>query len=373
MTNAANKKQERLLSLDALRGFDMFWIAGGSTLMITLKNMTDLPFFIWMADQMEHVKWDGFRIFDLIFPLFLFIAGVALPFSIDKRKKRGDSLSNIYLHMLIRLLLLIILGLIHGNILQFKWEEQRYASVLAHIGLAWFFAALIMLKTTIRGQIMWFIGILLAYWVAMKLIPVPGYGAGVLTQEGNLAGYIDRMLLPGKLYLGNHDPEGLFSTIPAVATALLGVITGQLLAGKVKKFSPLQNVIIMSLTGLIFLGLGKLWGLVFPINKNLWTSSFVLYAGGWSLLLLSLFYLIIDVWKLHKWSFPLVVIGLNSILIYMLNGGIFDFAQMSKYFFGGIAGKFSELAQPVILSAGMVLCIWTFLYILYRYKIFLKV
>jgi predicted acyltransferase len=373
MASSTEKKSDRLISLDALRGFDMFWISGGDSLMIALKALTGAPFFVWMARNMEHVPWDGFRIYDMIFPLFLFIAGVSMPYSLSKRKNRGDSMSSIYLHMFTRLFLLLLLGVIHNHILQFKWEEQRYASVLGHIGLAWFFAALIMLNTRIRGQIIWFFGILLAYWAAMKLIPVPGYGAGVLTQEGSLAGYIDRMILPGKLYLINHDPEGILSTIPAIATALLGVLTGQLLIGNIKKFKPFQKVLILLVAGGICLGLGSLWGLVFPINKNLWTSSFVLYAGGWSLIVLSVFYLIIDVLGLKKWSFPFVVIGLNSILIYMLNGGIIDFEAMGRYFFGGLATLFSGPAQPVVLISGSILCMWTFLYIMYKNKIFLKV
>ncbi len=374
MTHAANKKQERLLSLDALRGFDMLWISGGGYLIVTLAALTGWPFMQLAAVQMDHVEWEGFRFFDLIFPLFLFIAGVSMPFSIVKRKQRGESMQNIYIHLLKRLVFLILLGLLYNGILQFDYEKPRYASVLARIGLAWFFAAIIVLNTTIRGQVVWFVGILLAYWAMMKLIPVPGFGAGVLTPEGNLAAFIDQKLLPGSMCCYTYgDNEGLLSTIPAICTGLLGALTGHLLINANSKLNGFRKAMIILAAGIVSLLLGKLWNLSFPIIKNLWTSSFVLYAGGWSLLLLALFYLVIDVWGFRKWAFPFVVIGLNSITIYILHSGIIDFAQMSKYFFGGIAGKFSELAQPVILSAGMVLCIWTFLYILYRYKIFLKV
>jgi len=374
MTHAANKKQDRLLSLDALRGFDMLWISGGGYLIVTLAALTGWPFMQLAAIQMDHVEWEGFRFFDLIFPLFLFIAGVSMPFSIVKRKQRGESMQNIYLHLLKRLVFLILLGLLYNGILQLDYEKPRYASVLARIGLAWFFAAIIVLNTTIRGQVVWFVGILLAYWAMMKLIPVPGFGAGVLTPEGNLAAFIDQKLLPGSMCCYTYgDNEGLLSTIPAICTGLLGALTGHLLINANGKLNGFRKAMIILAAGIVSLLLGKLWNLSFPIIKNLWTSSFVLYAGGWSLILLALFYLVIDVWGFRKWAFPFVVIGLNSITIYILHSGIIDFAQMSKYFFGGIAGKFSELAQPVILSAGMVLCIWTFLYILYRYKIFLKV
>jgi len=374
MAKVAGKKQERLLSLDALRGFDMLWISGGSYLIIALAALTGWPVMNWAAEQMDHVPWEGFRFFDMIFPLFLFIAGVSMPFSIVKRKQRGESMKKIYMHLLKRLVILILLGLLYNGILQMDYEKPRYASVLARIGLAWFFAAIIVLNTSTRGQVIWFLGILLSYWAVMKLIPVPGFGAGVLTPEGNLAAFIDQKLLPGSMCCYTYgDNEGLLSTVPAICTALMGALTGHLLISANGKLNGLKKAMIILAAGIISLLLGKLWNLSFPIIKNLWTSSFVLYAGGWSLILLSVFYVVIDVWGFRNWAFPFVVIGLNSITIYILNSGIIDFALMGRYFFGGIAGQFSELAKPVILSAGAVLCMWTFLYVLYRYKIFLKV
>jgi len=374
MEKKEEKKQERLLSLDALRGFDMLWIAGGEYLIVTLAALTGWPFLQWAAGQMEHVAWEGFRFYDMIFPLFLFIAGVSMPFSILKRKQRGESMRTIYLHLFKRLFLLILLGLIYQGILRFNFEEQRYASVLARIGIAWFLAAVIVLNTSVKGQIYWFVGILLVYWAAMKLIPVPGFGAGVLTPEGNLGAFIDQKLLPGSFCCYTYgDNEGIISTFPAICTALMGAFTGHFLASKNDKMSGLKKALIILAAGIISLAIGKLWSLNFPIIKNLWTSTFVLFAGGWSLILLAVFYLVIDVWGFKKWTFPFVVIGLNSITIYMLNSGIIDFEQMGKYFFGGLASLFSEPAQPVILVSGAILCMWTFLYILYKNKIFLKV
>lgn len=367
------KKQGRLVSLDALRGFDMFWIAGGEWLIAALAAYTGWPFFVWAQRQMEHVEWNGFHFYDMIFPLFLFMAGVSTPFSLARRRERGESMRRIYAHLFTRLFLLVLLGAIYNGLLRFDFAQQRYASVLARIGLAWFFAAVIFLHTRPRGQALWLAGILLGYWAIMTLIPVPGIGAGVLTQAGSLAGYIDRLFCPGTLYLGNHDPEGIISTIPAVATALLGVLTGQLLAGKLGSWTPLRRGLIIAAAGVVALAAGSLWDLVFPINKNLWTSSFVLFAGGWSLLLLALFYLVIDVAGYKKWAFPFVVIGLNSITVYMLNSGILNFDQMGRYFFTGVAGWFPEAAQPIIFSSAAILCMWLVLYLLYKHKIFLKV
>ena len=374
MTNNLEKKQERLLSLDTLRGFDMLWIAGGEYLIVTLAALTGWPFLQWAAGQMDHVEWEGFRFYDMIFPLFLFIAGVSMPFSILKRQKRGESMKSIYLHLVKRLILLILLGLIYNGILRLDFEKQRYSSVLARIGIAWFLAAVIVLNTSVRGQVIWFVGILLGYFAIMKLVPVPGFGAGVLTPEGNLAAFIDQKLLPGRLCCYTYgDNEGLLSHIPAICTALLGTFAGHLLISDDKRLTGLKKGLILLLAGIAALALGKLWSLSFPIIKNLWTSSFVLFAGGWSLILLALFYLVIDVWGFKKWTLPFVVIGLNSITIYMLNSGIINFEEMGGYFFGGLANQFSELAQPVILAAGAVICMWTFLYLLYRNKIFLKV
>jgi predicted acyltransferase len=375
MKNSPETKQDRLLSLDTLRGFDMFWIAGGEYLMVTLAALTGWPLFQWAAAQMEHVEWEGFRFYDMIFPLFLFIAGVSMPFSILKRQQRGESMRKIYNHLLKRLFLLILLGLIYNGLLDsLDFDNARYSSVLARIGIAWFFAAVIVLNTNIRGQVIWFIGILLGYYAIMKLVPVPGFGAGDLTPEGNLAAFIDQKLLPGRLCCYTYgDNEGLLSHIPAICTALLGVFAGHLLISTRKNLNGLKKALILLAAGIASLAIGKIWSLSFPIIKNLWTSSFVLFAGGWSLILLSVFYLVIDVWKMKKWTFPFVVIGLNSITIYMLNSGIMDFEQMGKYFFGGLAGFFSEPAGQVILVSGSILCMWTVLYILYRNRIFLKV
>jgi predicted acyltransferase len=332
MKHAPEKKPDRLYSLDALRGFDMLWISGGGGLMVALAALTGWSFFTWAGGQMEHVEWEGFRFYDMIFPLFLFIAGVSMPFSILKRKKRGESMKSIYFHMFKRLFLLILLGAIYNGLLRFDFENQRYASVLARIGIAWFFAAIIVLNTSVRGQIIWFAGILLSYWAIMKLIPVPGFGAGVLTPEGNLAAFIDQKLLPGKFCCYTFgDNEGILSNLPAISTALLGALTGHLLISNDKRLSGFRKAMLILVAGIVSLALGKLWGLNFPIIKNIWTSSYVLYAGGWSLILLALFYLIIDVWGFRKWAFPFVVIGLNSITIYMLNSGILDFGQLNPF------------------------------------------
>lgn len=375
-----SKKTERLKSLDALRGFDMFWIIGGGALFEALEKFTNWPILTWWAGQLEHKYWEGFAFEDLIFPMFLFIAGVSIPFSIKNRLQRGQSMKKIYTHVFTRLFLLLVLGLLLANwgIQNFKFENYRYTHVLMRIGIGCFFASIIFLNTKIRGQIIWTISLLLGYWAMLKLIPVPGYGAGVMTPEGNFAGYIDRLFLPGKFfqwYFPDYlDPEGLLGHISGVAMGLLGVLTGQFLISDDKRLSGFKKALFLGCAGILFLGTGLLWDITFPMIKKIWTSSFVVFAAGWSLILLSAFYLIIDVWKLKKWSFFFVVIGSNSIFIYACQSGVPDLRKISEFFFNGfIKYPADASAQAVIASIAYLLVSWLVLLFMYRKKIFFKV
>ncbi len=369
---ATKKTSQRLKSLDALRGFDMFWITGGGALFVALAKANDSSVLDWIAEQMHHVPWDGFHFYDMIFPLFLFIAGVSMPFSFAKRLKQGVPKKDLYIKIFKRGIILVSLGIIHNGFFRLDFEHMRIASVLGRIGLGWMFAALIVVNTNIRGQIMWFWGILLGYWAALMLIPVPGHGAGDLSMEGSLAGYIDRLFLPGSLYKGVHDPEGLLSTIPAVATALMGVLSGEILRMNSPKLTPIKKGLILLGAGILFLGIAKVWDLTFPINKNLWSSSFVLFAGGWSLILLSVFYIIIDVWGFGKWAFFFVIIGMNPLTIYLVQP-IIDFQHISDYFLKGLIGYLPENSQPVWFVLSYITAVWLFLYFLYKQKWFLRV
>ncbi|MEJ7740901.1 MAG: DUF5009 domain-containing protein [Chitinophagaceae bacterium] len=370
----------RLLSLDALRGFDMFWIISGEEIFHSLANATGLPIFVWTSRQLQHTSWNGFTFYDMIFPLFIFIAGVSMPFSYHKYlsqasvEKRRSAKQKIYTSLIRRTIILLVLGMVVNGLLKWDgYENTRFASVLGRIALSCFFAAIIYLNNNLRKQILWFLILLLGYWAAMMFIPVPGFGAGVLTPEGNAEAYVDRLFLPGKLYRTVYDPEGLLSTLPAICSALLGVFTGQFLQWKSEKWNMLRKGVTLFIAGIILLLTGLLWGSWFPINKNMWTSSFVLYAGGWSLLLLGLFYFIIDVGGFRKWSMPFVWIGMNSILIYMASHGIVNFESTASYVFGGLIEQTPSRWQPVWLWTGVALIQVALLYFLYERKWFLKV
>jgi len=373
MENENRPPVKRLYSLDALRGFDMFWIMGGEGIFIGLATLTGWPVFTWWAGQLDHVSWHGFHFYDMIFPLFLFIAGISFPFSLAKRIANNDSRSSIYKHVISRGLILVLLGIIYNNGIKFDFDHLRYGSVLGRIGLAWMFGALIFMNTKLSFRILWFSILLLGYWLLLVLFPAHDLGStDIFSQEGNLASYIDRLLMPGRLYLGSHDPEGLFSTIPAIGTALLGMFTGEFMLSKYLNDKPLKKVLFLFLAAIGLMIIGKLWNLSFPINKNLWTSSFVCFVGGLSLLLFSIFYLIIDVWGYKKWAFIFVVIGMNPITIY-LTERIVNFRSATKFFFGGISAIMPETWAPLIDGIGVTAIAWVFLYILYKKKIFLKV
>lgn len=363
----------RLLSLDALRGFDMFWIMGGETIFIGLATLTGWPVFKWCALQLEHVEWHGFHFYDMIFPLFLFIAGISFPFSYAKRTTPGKSRAGIYRHIIYRGLILVVLGILYNNGVKFTFGALRYGSVLGRIGLAWMFAAIIFMNTRLTGRIIWFWILLIGYWLLLAFIPAPdGNGAPVFSQEGNLASYIDRVIMPGKLYLGNHDPEGLFSTVPAISTALLGMFTGEFLLSAYFKDRLYKKALTVLAAGIVFVIIGRAWNLIFPINKNLWSSSFVCYVGGLSLILFAIFYLVIDVWGFKKWAFFFMVIGMNPITIY-LAVRIINFRSASRFFFGGIIELLPKDWGMLINGIGITAVGWVFLYILYRKKIFLKI
>ena len=302
----ANKKgsPERLRSLDVLRGFDMFWIIGGKPVVLGLVALFSVEASNWLSDRLRHPEWHGFEAYDLIFPLFLFIAGVSTVYSIENRLKKGDSRASLHRHFIQRGLILVLLGILYNGLLSHDlssaegWSEARYASVLGRIGLAYMFAALIAANTQWRFQVIWVIGLLVGYWAALRFIPVPEFGAGDLEPGQTLTDYIDRLLVPGRLHEGNRDPEGILAIIPAIATALMGCLAGQWL--RRDDVDGRKKSGFMAIAGFVCLGLAWLWNFDFPINKNLWSSSFVLNCAGWSLLLLSLFYLVIDVWKFRK-------------------------------------------------------------------------
>ncbi len=369
MENYTKPEIKRLYSLDALRGFDMFWIMGGDGIFIGLATLTGWPVLQWWANQLHHVPWHGFHFFDMIFPLFLFIAGVSFPFSLAKRVANNQSRKSLYRHVITRGLVLLLLGTLYNNAVRFDFAHFNYGSVLGVIGLGWMFAALIFMNTKLSSRIVWFCGLLIGYWLLLLLFPAHDLGStDIFSKQGNLTDYIDRLFRPGILF----GSEGILSTIPTIGTALLGMFTGEFILSEYLNDKPLRKVLYLVLAAITLMIIGKIWNIVFPINKHLWSSSFVCWVGGLSLLLFSIFYLVIDVWQYKKWTFFFVVIGMNPITIY-LTERVVSFKSASNFFFGGITALLPATWAPLIDGIGITTLAWVFLYILYKKKIFLKV
>jgi predicted acyltransferase len=365
-------RTKRLYSLDALRGFDMFWILGAEEIFHHLAEITNSTFWNALSVQFTHPTWHGFSFYDLIFPLFLFLAGVATPYSLGKQIKNGKNRQSLLTRIIKRGLILVVLGIIYNNGLQIlPLNEIRFASVLGRIGLAYMFANIIYLYTKQPGQIIWCISLLIGYWILLLFNSAPGYPVGDLTMEGNFASYLDTLIMPGKLYRIIHDPEGLVSTIPAISTALLGIFTGNLLKNtsiEKNKNSALRLVLI----GIILVVLAQIWNLVFPINKNLWTSSFTLQCGGISMILMAIFYYVIDVLGYKKWAFFFKVIGMNSILIYM-SVVFINWSNTTSSLFQWLGQIVGEPYDVVVLLFCSLAVQWIFLYFLYKKELFLRV
>ena len=359
--------QKRLHSLDALRGFDMFWITGGGMLSIALSKITGIE---WMETQMHHAQWEGFRFEDLIFPLFMFIAGVAIPFLVKAKLEQNVPKRKLFWKVFKRMLILIVLGILYNGVFRSGFEDGRIASVLGQIGIGYFFAALIVIYfKSFRSRLIWLIGILTGFGVLQLLVPVPGFGAGVLTPEACINGYIDQLFLPGRLNNGTFDPEGIMCSLSATGITLMGTIAGNIL--RHQKTTDWQKIgyLVAAGVGLIILALA--FSSFYPIIKKCWTSTFNMLTGGISFLLLAFFYLVIDHWKFRGWAFYFRVIGMNSIFIYLFTR-IIDVSRISEFFFGWLAKPLGDNGELLLVIGGLTI-IWLLLYYMYKKKIFLRV
>jgi predicted acyltransferase len=361
--------RERLLSLDALRGFDMLWITGGGTLVAVLAKYTGAGWLNTLAEQMEHVPWAGFHFEDLIFPLFMFISGVAIPFALVSKLEKHVPKAELAKKAIKRGIILVILGLIYNGVFTNGFDHPRCASVLAQIGLAYMFASLIVIYTkSFKQTLYWIAGIFVSIGIIQLLIPVPGIGAGVLTPEGCINGYIDRMFLPGRLYRDTFDPEGLLCIVSAVTVTLMGSVAGHFLRDK--KTNDQKKIKTLSIIGVSSIAVALLLSTFYPIIKACWTGSFNLLTSGIGFLLITLFYWMIDVKGWKKWSFFFRVIGMNSIFIYLLSD-LANPMQITRYVLGWtvIWGQFGEIVNVT----GSILLVWSLLYYMYKKGIFLRV
>jgi predicted acyltransferase len=371
----------RVVSVDALRGFSFIGILGGDGIAWSLGEMSDGKSGIlgdagaFVRDQFSHVEWEGFSFYDLIFPLFIFVTGVSIVFSLTylvEREGKGAA----YRRVLRRSFLLFALGLFYYGGMSRHWPDIRLLGVLQRIALCYLFASLLFLNFRWRGLIAAFVLLEGGYWVLMTFVPVPGVGPGSYAMDANLANWIDLNYLPGMKWDLTRDPEGLLSTLPAIGSCLLGIFAGLLL--QERRVAPRQKSLWLIGAGMLMLGAGYLWALQFPIIKQIWTSSFVLVAGGYSATMLGVFYQLIDVWEWRRWSTIFMWIGTNAIALYMLGNVMNYYETVATRFVGGDVGDFFDrhvtagTGHLFAATGGLALAIFAANY-LYRHKIFLRV
>ena len=393
---------QRLRSVDALRGFDMFWIIGAEDLVHGLNKISNNDVARVMAEQLDHEDWEGFHFYDLIFPLFVFIAGVSLVFSLSKTIETAGRAAAVW-RVIRRGVILFLLGIFYYGGFSHDWPNIRLMGVLNRIALCYLFAGLAFCFFRFKGLLAVCAALLVGYWALLTYVPFPDVrpkpgGAqticretgftnvaqlnltstnlisGVYLKGVNLANYVDQKYLPGMKWDGTWDPEGLLSTLPGIATCLLGIFAGLLL--KTQSVQDRYKVHYLLFAGLAAVMLGHLWGLHFPVIKKIWTSSYVLVAGGYSALLLGFFYLLIDVWKYQNWCQPFVWIGMNSITVYMASN-IISFDRLGLRLAGGDVKRFFDNAVTpgfgdlVVALVGLGFAIWLCQF-LYRKKMFLR-
>ena len=357
-------KSNRLMSLDVLRGMDMFFLVCLSYIFVALPEVSNNPVFNWLANQCEHPEWAGFTMYDIVFPMFIFIVGVAMPFSFKRRMGMEGGRKELYKHVFIRTLTLVILGVVLWQTPGGPHPEYGYYSVLYRIGFSYFFAAIIMMNTGIRGQIYWAFGLFVGHWLLMRFVPVPGYGIGDFSPEGNLDTYIGNQV--AQFISPNFRYVFAVSLIPSVSNALFGVLAGHWLMSDRK---PEIKALWLLYTSIVLIVLSLLIHLDFPINKKIGSPSFHLLTCGISIFLLATFYWLIDVKGIKKWAFFLVVVGVNPITIYVANW-LIDFRGIANVFVGGF--DFVN-AQSLAIVAIAAIIKWLFLYYLYQQKVFLKI
>lgn len=281
LSGSQPEKSGRLLSIDALRGFDMILIAGGGTFLTLMEGKTGWTWVDSIARQMHHATWDAhINFYDLIFPIFLFLTGASLVFSLHKSLARGIKKRELYLKAFWRMLIFISIDIVYKNpgISFFEPSNIRYLGILGRIGLTGLITAILYLNFPRYHRIIWVGVLLLLYYAALFLYPVPGYGPGDLSSmETNFVGWFDRTFLPGRLVHGIYDENGLATQVPALCLTILGSLAGDILRSEMRE---IRKTGMLLLAGLVCLGLGHLWGLHFRISRHLWSSSFILVSGG---------------------------------------------------------------------------------------------
>jgi predicted acyltransferase len=366
----------RMLSLDVFRGLT---IAG----MILVNNPGTWSNIYW---PLEHAEWNGWTPTDLIFPFFLFIVGISITLAFARRVETGNDERELLMKVVKRAAIIFALGLFLNGFPYFNLAEIRIAGVLQRISVCYLVASLIFIKTSWRTQAMTIGALLLFYWFLMMVVPVLVFGANDLSKEGNLAAHVDRWLLGKHIWKGGvvYDPEGLLSTIPAIATTLCGVLTGHWLRSRRTQFEKVGG---MFFVGACAIAVGWAWHFWFPINKSLWTSSYVLFTAGMALQLLGICYWLVDIKGYRAWAKPFIIFGVNALALFVFSGllarlmGIIKIPRadgssiaLQPYIFKNLFASWAAPLNASLFYAIIYIFFWLLLmWLLYRKDIFIKV
>ena len=368
----AGSRGGRLRSLDAFRGFDMLMILGLDAVMLTLATWIwgDEP--NWLRSQFSHREWFGLSLYDMVFPTFLFIAGIAFPFSYAKQVERGVPSLDIHLKIIRRAVTLIFLGIVINGFFKFNFTDFRYASVLGKIGMAWALAAILYIHCGRRARIAICGGMILLYAVLLRFVVAPDFpDASSFSLEGNFIGWLDRHFMPGHLYERNLcEPSGIFCNIFAVPTAMLGIFAGEIVRSARMDGNRKTLALVAMAAGLLAAGLAVMP--VVPLSKRLWTPSFLLVVAACSTAAFAAFYWLIDVKGRRAWATPFSVIGVNSIAAYFMIS-IVDFQRTSWFFLRGVASWLPEAGANFLYACGKLAVLWLVLWYFDRKKTYFKV
>jgi predicted acyltransferase len=362
--------KERVVSVDALRGFDMFWIMGGDMAFKGLDNIFHNRLSGFLKEQMDHVEWLGFHFYDVIMPLFLFLVGVSMVYSYRKRLSGSTSDIPLWKHTIKRILILWLLGMIvQGNLLTYDPDKiDFYTNTLQAIAAGYLIATVFILYMPVRYQVLSTIGLMLAYWAVLALIPISGTTANAYDPGGNVAMYVEKAIM-GK-FIGWGTYTWIVSTLNFGATVMLGVFAGYVMQSDQKK---MRKFWLYMISGVSLIGIALIWDLWHPIIKHIWTSSFVLFSGGICILMLALFYLVIDVWNFRRGTRWLVVLGSNAIFAYVA-WHLFEkqFVGVAEVFLNGLK-PWIESGFETLRYLGGFMVIYLILWYMYKNKTFIKI
>jgi predicted acyltransferase len=358
----------RVNSVDALRGFDLFWIIGAEAMLKSLNRIFDSPTTNFISTQLNHVEWTGFRFYELIMPLFLFIVGVSLPFSFRRRLEKSPSKATLWPHIIKRVLLLWILGIaVQGNLFDYDWSKIKfYSNTLQAIASGYLISAILVLYLKVSWQAIGTLLLMLVYWAILALAPVPGIGAGVITPDGNFAIYFDKLILGS--FQDGTTYSWIISSLNFGATTMLGVFAGYLLQSELKIN---KKVIWLVIAGIALIILGSIWHIWLPSVKHIWTSSFVLFSGGICLLSLALFLWLVDGLNFKKGFLFFTIIGMNAIFAYCASH-LFDFGQVADVVVGGLKQHTGDWYRFIRALGGFGV-LYLILWQMYKHKIFIKI